>query len=303
MSVRNKHTFYSLLGSVIITAICLIYTAIPHVVSESHEDIASEIVKDTQERELREPYVHIDLQAMNVTLYGTSSVEAIFPIVSKGKPGSYYETPGGRFVNDYKEPLHFSSIGHVFMPSSVHIFGNFFIHGIPYYPDGTRVSSTYSGGCIRLADTDAAQVYDFIKPGMVIIIAENATTTFKNQSLTVTSEQSSEMTRYMAALVSLEFLTQDNPLLFEGVTTTRRTLLPRLLLEEDASVASFFARSMGREAFVETMNTKAKSMGLGATTFTDETSAALTSKEDYLVFVTYIKTYASYLLALPEKPY
>jgi D-alanyl-D-alanine carboxypeptidase len=40
-------------------------------------------------------------------------------------------------------------------------YGNFFIHGWPYYPDGTDVGEGFSGGCIRLSTSDAKEVFEF----------------------------------------------------------------------------------------------------------------------------------------------
>ncbi|PIP46640.1 MAG: hypothetical protein COX15_00070, partial [Candidatus Colwellbacteria bacterium CG23_combo_of_CG06-09_8_20_14_all_42_19] len=74
-----------------------------------------------------------------------------FAILSKGKEGSWWETPAGLYKVQSKEKEHFSSFGRVYQPWSMAFQGNFFIHGWPYYPGGRAVESTYSGGCIRLA--------------------------------------------------------------------------------------------------------------------------------------------------------
>jgi D-alanyl-D-alanine carboxypeptidase (penicillin-binding protein 5/6) len=91
--------------------------------------------------------------------------------VSKGKPGSPWETPPGAYQVQAKEENHFSSIGHVWMPYSMQFFGNFFIHGWPYYPNGQAVPKGYSGGCIRLTTEDAAKVYEFADNGTAVYIA------------------------------------------------------------------------------------------------------------------------------------
>jgi lipoprotein-anchoring transpeptidase ErfK/SrfK len=67
-----------------------------------------------------------------------------------------------------------SGIVNVYMPYSVQIHQDFFVHGIPYFPDGTRVTSKFSGGCLRLADTDAKTVYDFADKNEKIIVFETA---------------------------------------------------------------------------------------------------------------------------------
>ncbi len=237
-----------------------------------------------------------NLSDMTIELRDGTTTVAVLNIISKGKPGSYYETPGGVYENDYKEPIHFSSIGHVYMPWSVHIFGNFFVHGIPYYPDGTRVSSTYSGGCIRLADVDAKKVYEFIERGTPIIVTGTDSTAFSVSPSSSEEVESMDMTRYMAATISLEFLTQDDQIFWNNIVTTRRKMLYDLLVLNDDTVSLNFATYYGKDLFIQRMNEKAKSIGLNNTVFKGVNVPAETTNEDYSRFVKYINEYKSYLL-------
>jgi hypothetical protein len=248
-------------------------------------------------------YVVIYLQKMQLELHDGDTLIATLPLLSQGKPGSYYETIGGNYASDYKVPLHFSSIGHVYMPYSVHLFGNYFIHGIPYYPDGSPVSSTYSGGCIRLTNENAETVYNFIERGTPIIVTRGE----DDSEFTPTQESSStltsiEMTNLMIASISLEFLTQDNQIIdTDGITTTtRKTILPRLITSGDSSVAHLYAKSMGEATFVEAMNKKAQALGLTNTHFIDVESPVTTTYDDYARFMTYITTYKSYLRTIQD---
>ena len=111
-----------------------------------------------------------DLDSMMVHLYEDSILLDEFPLKSKGKPGSPWETPSGEYQIEYKNPNHFSSIGEVNMPFSMQFFGNFFIHGWPEYPDGTPVAEGYSGGCIRVEDPYIEEIYDFVDVGTTIFI-------------------------------------------------------------------------------------------------------------------------------------
>lgn len=248
-------------------------------------------------------HVIIHLTTMNLELKdGTTTLQTI-PLVSQGKPGSYYETIGGLHPTDYKIPLHFSSIGHVYMPYSVHLFGNYFIHGIPYYPNGEKVSSAYSGGCIRLADDDAKILYAFVERGTPIIITRGTDNDFL-PTLPVTSTITSmDMTNTMVAAISLEALTQDNEILNtdETTMTTRRKLLPELLTQGDVRVSHLYANSIGKENFINLMNQKAKALGLTSTTFTNLDDPVTTSQEDLERFTSYISTYKSYINKVGNK--
>lgn len=241
-------------------------------------------------------HVIVNLSSMTLVLNEGTTTLGTYPLLSQGKPGSYYETIGGVYENDYKIPLHFSSIGHVYMPYSVHVFGNYFIHGVPYYPNGTPVSSTYSGGCIRLTNANARIVYDFIEKGTPIIITRDTEKNFNPTEESTSTMSSLVMTNYMVATISLEALTQDNEILgIDNEITTRRKLLPALLNDNKSKVSELYANSIGKETFINLMNQKATSLGLSNTHFTDVTSPVVTTYEDYMRFMTYISTYKSYI--------
>lgn len=242
-------------------------------------------------------YVFVDLENMTLSMHDNDTVTVV-SLITKGRPGSYFETIGGSYISNYKIPNHFSSIGHVYMPWSVHVFGNYFIHGIPYYPDGTNVASEYSGGCIRLSNEDAKKVYDFVQQGTPIILSQNKDTDFLPTDKASSTLQSIDMTRLMVATVSLEVLSQDNELYDSAskTATTRRKLLPRLLIDKNDAVSLLYAQALGGDVFLEYMNTRAKTLGLSNTTFTSLTEPASTTEEDFKRFIDHIHSYKGYLV-------
>ncbi len=120
--------------------------------------------------------VMANLDEKIVKVMENGEIVKTLPIVSIGKPDKYYETPGGVYKIKGWETEHYSSLGHVYMPWSMQFSGNYFIHGIPYHDLGNgikdRVSTEYSGGCIRLADEDAKYIYDFSDKGTLIIVSK-----------------------------------------------------------------------------------------------------------------------------------
>jgi hypothetical protein len=124
-----------------------------------------------------------DLDAMMIRLYEGDREVAGYRILSRGREGTFWETPQGEYEVRSKISNHYSSIGHVWMPYSMQFYGNFFIHGWPYYENGKPVPPGYSGGCIRLSTEDAKRVYEFADVGTPIMInggpmMQEATTTF-----------------------------------------------------------------------------------------------------------------------------
>ena len=117
-----------------------------------------------------EKFFFADLEAMKVVYYENGQEITSSPLRAKGKEGSFFETPNGLYRVQSKERNHFSSIGHVWMPWSIHFYGNYFIHGWPYYPDGTPVADAFSGGCVRLGDEGAKKIYELASRNMPVLI-------------------------------------------------------------------------------------------------------------------------------------
>ena len=118
-------------------------------------------------------FIFVDLKAMTITLYREDGASTTLPILTKGRDGSWWETPSGNYSVMLKQQNHFSSIGKVWMPWSIQFYGNFFIHGWPYYEGGEPVPQSFSGGCIRLSTEDAKTVYDFAEKDMPLIVDDS----------------------------------------------------------------------------------------------------------------------------------
>jgi len=130
----------------------------------------STIADDVPEIAQKGRAIVANLDEMKIWTYEDGVAVKEYTILSKGKPGSAWETPPGVYEVKYMTENHLSSIGGVFMPYSMQFFGNFFIHGWPYYPGGKQVPEGYSGGCIRLADADAQEIYEFVDVGAAVVI-------------------------------------------------------------------------------------------------------------------------------------
>lgn len=124
----------------------------------------------------KENFIEINLRTMRLALYENGNQIKEVTIFSKGKDGSWWETPTGNYKVLGKEINHFSSIGKVWMPYSVQFYGNYFIHGATYYDGGAPVSANYSGGCVRLSNEDAKAVFNFAQNNMAVLVLEDKET-------------------------------------------------------------------------------------------------------------------------------
>ena len=128
--------------------------------------------------------IAVDLEKMKTFLYEDGVLIESANVLSKGKKGSRWETPSGLYEIMTKEEKHLSSLGGVYMPYSMQFFGNFFIHGWPYYPNGLNVESGYSGGCIRLSTESARKIFNFVDVGTEIFVYEGQ----ENKDISVTTK-------------------------------------------------------------------------------------------------------------------
>ncbi|MBM3272676.1 hypothetical protein FJY94_05415 [Candidatus Kaiserbacteria bacterium] len=258
-------------------------------------------------------FISANLTDMQLTVYKDGEAALTVPILAKGKVGSWWETPVGIYKIETRERDHYSSFGHVHQPYSMAFQGNFFIHGWPVYDDGTPVSSSYSGGCIRLATEDAGKVYELVRIGMPVIVYKEARQsepfTYQLKTPAVSAAQYlvidmdtatvlaskgereqapiASITKLVTALVATEYINLDKeltvpaeaavytsvPRLRPGTDVRAYDLLFLLLQESSNEAAEALASVTGREAFVSRMNAKARAIGLSDTVFSDPSGA------------------------------
>lgn len=278
----------------------------------SNQDFFKQVEKKFIESKAN--FIEADLSEMKIRYYKNGNISSEFAILSKGKPGSWWETPSGLYKINSKEENHFSSFGRVYQPYSMVFQGNFFIHGWPYYPDNTPVSSSYSGGCIRLSTDDAKILYDSIKIGTPVLIYENSRQTdnsdyqFKTPVISAKSylaadlknnfvflEKNSKIkmpvasiSKLITAIIASEYINLDSNILIDQSmiipTSKPRLIINRsipafqllfpLLMESSNEAAAAFSEFIGRERFTNLMNDKAKSLGMNDTFFADASGSS-----------------------------
>lgn len=256
-----------------------------------------------------ETFIEADLAEMKLRFHREGQVELEVDILSKGREGSWWETPAGLYAVETKEVNHFSSFGKVWQPWSMVFQGNFFIHGWPHYPDGTPVPEGYSGGCIRLSDEDAEALYALTPVGTPVLVHEQdfegdgfvyepkvprinsehyLLADIKSSTVLASSDMDKQvpiasLTKLMTALVAAEYINLDNdvritqekyvttliPRLEGKYRASMYSLLQLLMVESSNEAAEVIASQVGRDRFIALMNEKAKSLGLKDTTFTD----------------------------------
>ncbi len=254
-------------------------------------------------------FIEVDLTSMELRYFEDGVLREQMPILSKGKKGSWWETPAGLYKVESKKARHFSSFGQVYTPWNLVFQGNFSIHGWPEFPDGTRVPEDFSGGCVRLSDTDAERIYSLVDSETPILVHEEPIVIdgfvyepkipeldtphyliadVESSTVLASSELGEKaaiasLTKLMTALVAAEYINLDTSV-FVDQPTFVQSLVPRLgdrnvvsmysllqllLVESSNEAAEVIAAQIGREQFIEHMNDKARALGLTDTVFTD----------------------------------
>lgn len=287
----------------------------------------------TKERLIKEKtdFIEADLSAMKVTLYEAGEPGEVFPILTKGREGSWWETPAGIYHVGSKAVNHFSSFGQVYQPWSIQFQGNFFIHGWPYYPDGTPVASSYSGGCIRLSSEDAQRLFEKVKIGTPVLVFEESfingdgfsytslqakPPSLKAESYLVAdlknnyvlagknSDKSmplNSIAALMTALVATDHFNIEKRVAVDPILGVEQAsiydLLFPMLLESSGEAAESIASILGKEQFVKLMNGKAQAIGMNNTSFTNSGESTSTA-QDIFNLAKYLYTNRSFVLKM-----
>jgi lipoprotein-anchoring transpeptidase ErfK/SrfK len=102
----------------------------------------------------------VNLSKNQIYFFENGKLKEIIPIAYQAPEGVWYQTPTGYFRVGIKKEKHISSIFPVYMNYAVQMYEDFFIHEIPYYLNGERVSSDFTGGCIRLWPKFAKEFFE-----------------------------------------------------------------------------------------------------------------------------------------------
>lgn len=262
--------------------------------------VKQELVND------KNSFIEANLSSMKLTVYKDGVAVKEVPILTKGRPGSWWETPAGLYQVELKKENHFSSFGKVYQPWSVAFQGNFFIHGWPYYPGGEPVSSSFSGGCIRLSTEDAKTIYELASVDMPVLVFEEdfASDDFSYQRKTPSSTAESYLVadlqnsfvvlrkdaetslpigsfgQFLGGMIAAEYVNLEKEMtvasdltltstsrLSIGQTVTPFDLLHLMLIASSNEPLGIFADYLGAKRFEELINRKVASIGLKDTRF------------------------------------
>ncbi|MDP2909488.1 MAG: L,D-transpeptidase family protein [bacterium] len=256
---------------------------------KSWEDIKNEfILKETD-------FLEANLHEMKIRVFKKGTLEREVSILAKGDPQAW----GGSAAGIYKilsgNKLSFSNISKVYMPYALHYFGKYYIHGVPYYPGGEKLGSPVSGGCLRLADSDAKEIFELTELNMPVLVIDKEREEFKYEkegflgvpeisaesylladldSGFIFSEKNSgnkiqtgDLAKLMEALVVAENVNLERAAEYDGKDLRVVELFYPLLINSSDDAAEALSGFLGKEKTVRLMNEKAKGIMMENTFF------------------------------------
>jgi len=254
-------------------------------------------------------FIEVDLNAMQLRYFKDGVLLKSISVKSKGKEGSWWQTPAGLYKIEAKKENYYSSFGYMYQPWSLTFQGNFFIHGWPKYADGKEVPEDFSGGCIRLTTEDAEELYKLVTVGTPVLVHEKESededfiyepkvpeldtenyliADIKSSTVLASNNMESilpiaSVTKLMTALIAAENINLDTsvsvkeqsfvqsliPRLGDRSKVSLYSLLQLLLVESSNEAAEVISAQLGKDEFIKLMNDKALNLGMKDTKFAD----------------------------------
>jgi D-alanyl-D-alanine carboxypeptidase len=119
--------------------------------------------------------IRANLVTMQLTQYENGQlVGTPIKILAKGKKGSVWETPGGTYPITDTDDDYYSDQAGVYFPYTLHLFGNYMIHGIPHDKNNHDLNYNTAGD-IRLSDADAQTLFEWADADTRVSIYSNST--------------------------------------------------------------------------------------------------------------------------------
>lgn len=115
-------------------------------------------------------FVEIDMTRQQLRFFKKGVLLQSAEIFGLGEEGSWWETPSGLYKVEKKDEQIFTNIGQAYLPWLITFQGNYLIHGLPTYPDGSVVDEDFKVGGVRLDDGAAEALYRNVRIGTPVLV-------------------------------------------------------------------------------------------------------------------------------------
>lgn len=251
----------------------------------------------------KKDFLEANLQDMAIRVFKRGVLEKEAPILAKGDPENWGGSAAGLYKIMSGNEVSFSSIAKVYMPYALHYFGKYYIHGEPYYLSGEKSVSDVSGGCLRLKDEDAKEIYNMVNLNMPLLVIDKEKDDFHYKKTVNLKVPKVSANSYLIADMDSGFVFSDKEsakiipieslaklmtasIVAETVNLEKSIetnsgelrvveLFYSLLTESSDQAVKDLARFLGKDKTVSIMNEKAKSILMENTVFVSPSGSEL----------------------------
>lgn len=117
--------------------------------------------------------IEVNLIDKKIRVYKKGQLEKEVNVHKRGAKINWGGTPEGIYKIGNKIRIAYSNAAEAYMPFALQIYGKFYLHGIPYYPNGDIVQSYNSGGCVQMRDEDAEAVFKLVEIGSPLLVIDS----------------------------------------------------------------------------------------------------------------------------------
>lgn len=121
--------------------------------------------------------IRVNLYTMSLKQYENGTLIDTKKILAKPVRGSIWEVPSGSYPISNSVDDYYSENMKAWIPYSLNLFGNYFIHGEPHDAKGRTLSLSYKNGGIRLTTNDAKDVFEWADVDTRVSVYSDSTLT------------------------------------------------------------------------------------------------------------------------------
>ena len=123
-------------------------------------------------------WIEVNLEKATLKVYNKDNILSNYSVLRRGSPEKWGGTASGLNKVNYKSDKWFSNTALVFMPNALNFYGKYYIHGEPFYPDGKKLITVNSGGCVQIKADEAKIIYDLIQKGNPVLVIDKENDNF-----------------------------------------------------------------------------------------------------------------------------
>ena len=157
----------------------------------------------------KKDFLEVNLSEMKLRLYEKGFLKKEFSILTKGDPQGW----GGSAVGLYKiisgSKVSFSGTADVYMPYALRYYGKYYIHGEPYQADGEKLDSLVSGGCLRLSNENAEEVYQLTELDLPVLVIDKEKDNYEYTNLELSTFPALSAQSYLVADLDSGYVFQE----------------------------------------------------------------------------------------------